>query len=433
MNSNFIPEKEHMGPPKVLLTNTDRWPGPSRLAITLVKEGFQVSAFCPVPGHPFSKTRCIREVLEYNGFRPLSSLEAAIQTVRPDFVIPCDDLAVNQLQELFVRAAAKSDSYLTDLIRRSLGNPELASAFGRFEILTLANEEGIRVPECAAIRSRRDLQAFGDRVGFPIVIKADGTWGGRGVRIAQSAREADQAWTELSEVPSPLKATKRLLLERDRFWLRSWYKRTRPQITAQSYIVGRPANCAVFCWQGEVLAGIAVEVVSTQELTGPAVVVRVVDSKPMLDAARRIARRLGMSGFFGLDFMIDEFDAAYLIEMNPRSTPLCHLQLGQGRDLVRALRAKMTSQKFESAPAITGNDLIAYFPRAQQTGSKFLAASYHDVPEGEPELTHELLHPWSGRSWLGRLVDLARPSIRKAQNPTQSCIFEAAVADRTTS
>jgi hypothetical protein len=433
MKSNSIPEEEQMGPPKVLLTNTDRWPGPSRLAITLVKEGFEVSAFCPVPGHPFSQTHCIREVLEYNGFRPLSSLEAAIQKVHPDFVIPCDDLAVSQLQELFVRAAAKSDAYLTDLIRRSLGNPELSAAFGRFEILTLASEEEIRVPECAAIRSRRDLQAFGDRVGFPIVVKADGTWGGRGVRIARNAREADQAWIELSEVPSPLKAAKKLLLERDRFWLRSWYKRARPQITAQSYIVGRPANCAVFCWQGEVLAGIAVEVVSTQELTGPAVVVRVVDSKPMLDAARRIAGRLGISGFFGLDFMIDEFDAAYLIEMNPRSTPLCHLQLGPGRDLVRALRSKTTSQKFESAPAITGNDLIAYFPRAQQTGSKFLAASYHDVPEGEPELTRALLHPWSGRSWLGRLVDLARPKIRKAQDPSQSCIFEAAVADRTTS
>jgi len=427
MSNNSIPEQGH-DKPRVLLTNTDRWPGPARLAMTLAKEGFEVTAFCPVPGHPFSKTRCVREVIAYDGFQPVASLQGAIERCHPDFVIPCDDLAVRQLHELFVRAAQKSETKLTDLIRRSLGSTEnFSTVSGRFEILALAREEGIPVPESSCIRTREDLRSFGAKFGFPIVVKADGTWGGRGVRIAQNIAEADQAWLELSEVPSSLKAAKRLLLDRDRFWIRSWYKRSRPQITAQSYVVGRPANCAVFCWEGQVLAGIAVEVVSTQALTGPAIVVRVVDSKPMLDAARRIAQRLKISGFFGLDFMIDERDKTYLIEMNPRCTPLCHLQLGRGRDLVGALRSKIGLQAFENAPAITGNDMIAYFPRAEQTGSKFLATSYHDVPEGEPELVQALLHPWSGRSWLGQLVDAARPSLRKTA--AQSCVFEAAIAE----
>jgi hypothetical protein len=37
-----------------------------------------------------------------------------------------------------------------------------------------------------------------------------------------------------------------------------------------------------------------------------------------------------------------------------------------------------------------------------------LDASYHDVPSDDPDLIHELLHPWPERSLAGQLVDFVR-------------------------
>jgi hypothetical protein len=248
--------------------------------------------------------------------------------------------------------------------------------------------------------------------------------------MADSASQAEQSFRELSEPPAALKVIKRVLLDRDRSWLRSWWKGARPLITAQSHIVGRPANCAVVCWEGEVLAGIAVEVISSQEMTGPATVVRVVDSHDMLLAATRIARRLRLSGFFGLDFMInDESDAIYLIEMNPRCTPLCHLQLGEGRDLVSALWSRLSDRPLQSTPPVTENDKIAYYPQALQCPAALLDASFLDIPQGEPELLNDLLHPWSGRSFLGRVWDKVRPRALQRKSP-KPCTFDAAMADQ---
>src|SRR5204863_8990704 len=87
------------------------------------------------------------------------------------------------------------------------------------------------------------------------------------------------------------------------FWLRPCWNRWQPAVIAQSYLDGRPANCAVVCAEGKVLARVAVEVLVSKEPTAPAAVVRVVDNAEMMLFAERLARRLGLSGFFGLDFM----------------------------------------------------------------------------------------------------------------------------------
>jgi hypothetical protein len=83
--------------------------------------------------------------------------------------------------------------------------------------------------------------------------------------------------------------------------------------------------------------------------------------------------------------------AAYLIEMNPRCTPPCHLRLGIGRDMIGAFSAQLTGKPLSEPVSVTQNSLIAYFPEALLRNSEFLSSSYHDVPEGESELIQELL------------------------------------------
>jgi hypothetical protein len=61
---------------------------------------------------------------------------------------------------------------------------------------------------------------------------------------------------------------------------------------------------------------------------------------------------------------------------------------------------------------VTSKNRIAYFPQAWASAEDghdaLLDTSYHDVPSDEPDLIHELLHPWPERSLAGQLVDFAR-------------------------
>jgi ATP-grasp domain len=394
---------------KVLLTDSNRWPLAARLAISLAESGCQVSAVCPAPGHALSKTRAVQRIFRYSGFRPLESLSAAIEAVDPDIIVPSCDRGVGHLHELHAQARSRGTegNKLAELIERSLGAPASHSAVSsRHELLALAREEGVRVPATSQINTPEELESWRKRESFPWVLKVDGTWGGGGVKIVHTPSQVRPSFTQLSRMFRLRRAIKRLIVNRDSFWLRGWWKGLPHPVIAQAYIHGRPANCAVVCWQGRVLAGIGVEVVSSEGLTGPASVVRVVDNPEMMFAAERIAARLELSGFFGLDFMIEQGSgSAYLIEMNPRITPLCHLRLGKGRDMVGMLKAQLAGQSLPEALPVTQNEMIAYFPQAWSRDRELLPLCFQDIPQGEPELVQELLRPWPDRTFLFRLFN----------------------------
>ncbi len=406
--------------PKVLIAETVRWPHVALFAMDFAKAGCRVSAVCP-SRHPLYKTDVLEQIFHYNGLFPLDSLTTAIEATKPHLIVPCDDRAVQHLHELYAHACQLGNAGrpIAALIEKSLGP---ASSYpmllDRYNFLRLAHEEGLRAPETEAIRSLDDLKSLQSRLAFPWVLKTDGTYGGKGVKIARTMQEAEQFMFELNHFYSAKRAIKRIFVNRDTFWLRPWLNATQPAICVQSFISGHPANCVVACWRGKLLAGIGVEVVGDPEETGPASMVRVVESPEMLAFAEKIARRLELSGFFGLDFMIEEKSGlAHLIEINPRLTRLGRLQLGKGRDLIGAIHAQLTGQPAREIPPVTQNPLIAYFPDAWDNRSKLLDSSYHDGMVGDPELLQELRHPFPTRTLLSRLVNRASSLKASAQKP----------------
>src|ERR1700722_10866674 len=78
--------------PTVLIVTTDRWYSAARLAMALTNAGCKVEAICP-PGHPVTKTSALRRMYPYSGLTPLKSLEHAIVSADPDFIISGNDLA----------------------------------------------------------------------------------------------------------------------------------------------------------------------------------------------------------------------------------------------------------------------------------------------------------------------------------------------------
>ena len=373
--------------------------------------GHRVEAVCPAH-HPLCKTKAVRTTYRYSALRPLQSLAKAIRKSDPALIVPCDDRAIAHLHALH---APGGSAALSSAIERSLG---AAGSFPiverRADLIAAARAEGIRAPEMLRVSTEDEVQAALAQVGLPAVMKVDGTWGGLGVKVVQSLSEATKALKVLSQPIGPARALKRLMVDRDPFSILPAVAGAKPVVNVQRFIEGTPANSAVACWNGEVLASISVVAMRTRGPQGASTVVRVIDHPEMMETGVKLVRRLGLSGFCGFDFLLEKGTcAAHLIEMNARTTPISHLALAEGRNLVTALATELDGiTAISPAPSIA-QDVIAFFPQAWllEPGSELLYSGYHDIPWGEQALVRELMKlPWPERSFLARLLSRLRQS-----------------------
>jgi Carbamoyl-phosphate synthase L chain, ATP binding domain len=394
--------------PTVLIVTTTNWVPTARLAVALANAGFRVEALCP-PGHPLSATHAATRTQTYRGLAPLQSLVRAIATSKPDLVVPGDDLAAHHLHDLH----RQQNTYSGDpagveaLIERSLGSPEFFPIIhARAAFINLAREEGVRVPQTEIIKSVEEAGKWVERTGFAIVLKADGTSGGAGVRVVRTAAEARQAFRQLHAPPLFARALKRAFLDQDQTLVRPSLRRHRPAVSAQAFVVGHEATSTITCWKGAVLASLHFEVLRKCSAAGHATVVRLIENAEMQAAVQKVVRRMGLSGLCGFDFMLEASTGnAYLIEINPRATQVGHITLGAGRDLPAALFGAITAQPIRVMPPVTENDTIALFPHewARDSGSEFLKAGYHDVPWDAPELVRTCIRRSQKQSrWYSR-------------------------------
>lgn len=377
--------------PKVLIVTTTRWFPTARLVVALAKAGFTVDAVCP-SGHPLDKTGVVRKVFRYRGLDAPASIADAIRAAKPAFVVPGDDLATEHLHILYEEEKCKgaAGAEMCRLIERSLGAPEGFSIVNaRTKLIEMAESEGVRVPKTAVIRDQDDLRNWIAQAGVPIVLKADGSSGGCGVRVVRSLEEAQRALRTLQSPPLMARALKRALLDGDPTLVWPSLRRRRSVVNAQIFVAGREATSAIACWKGELLACLHFEVINKVGSAGHASVVRLIENSEMSNAAERIARRLKLSGVHGFDFMLEERTGnAYLIEINPRATQVGHLTLGLGRDIPAALHSAVSGQAVRPATKVTNDDTIALFPQEwlRDPGSTFLQSAYHDVPWDKPDL-----------------------------------------------
>jgi len=351
--------------PVVLLVTASRWFPTARLGMALANAGWTVQVVCP-SRHPITVTGAAERVHRFRGLAPLTSLRAAIHDCQPTILIPCDDTAVQYVYRLYREEACRGagEGAICSLIERSVGPSESFPVIeSRTTFANLAREQGIRTPETETLSDLDQLKKWADRVGFPAVIKADGTSGGDGVRVVRNMDEAERAFRKLQAPPLMARAFKRAAVDRDTTLVWPSLLRKRFNVSGQSFVKGREATTTLACWRGSVLASLHFEVVSKSNATGPSTVLRLVDNAEMSAAAETIVRRLGLSGLIGLDFMIEDGTGdAYLIEINPRSTQVGHLPLGPRRNLPVALFRAVTGLAVQDPPAATNKDTIALFP-----------------------------------------------------------------------
>jgi hypothetical protein len=334
------------------------------------------------PNDPtYRKIDCLERIFNYSASAREESLSMALTSGTFDFVIPCDDRARVDLEALFRDPMVESK--VKDLILKSLGQPEGYPVLqSRLSSLRLAEEAGLLVPVTLAQTNALE---------FPVVIKADHTSGGDGVRIARSRSEYENYLRKLSRRPSFSKVVKRWVLDSDRFYLFEALRWNATPITLQAFVKGLPANRVVFCWKGKVLAGISIVALETLWSTGPSAIVEVIENKQMDAAAQTIVERLGATGFLGFDFMLEEATLkAFLIEINPRATPTGHLSLGVGHDLCAAFAEVMTGRKAPARPKVESKRLVI-FREGMPAGLP--DDFYSDAPSEYPDLVRYWRQP----------------------------------------
>ena len=402
-------------PPRVLLLAALRWPLAARLATAFRALDCAVHAWCP-SGHPLVRTSALARRHRASTLAPLRSLRAAIDAAAPDLIVPCDDAAASALARLHrtLDRDGDPDRARRALIERSIGHPaSCALASARARLMALAEAHGVRVPPTATVDDERALDAWAAQHGFPAVLKTDGSWGGLGVAVVRDLDAARAAYRRMRRVRA-WPAISDFLLRRDATPLLRYASGARARVSIQRFVAGRAANRAVACWNGEVLAGISVCALRTLNALGPATVVRRIEHADMDEAARRLVRALGSSGLVGFDFVLEAATGLpYLIEVNPRATPICHLPFGAGHDLPSALRARIRADGAALASADTLKaDVVAMFPGEWRRNrlSPFLRHAHHDVPWTEPELVRDCLdRPWEDRGLVARLRAWLKP------------------------
>ena len=320
--------------PRLLVMSSTEWVWPARLAAAFAGIGVSLAGIF-APRSPLRHVVPPRAAYSYSGARPSRILAQAIETECIHAVVPCDDRAAWHLRVLHAKSQrlCRDPQRVRSVIERSLGSsvasPILAS---RSDLLALAQHEGIEVPANVALTAPKDLDLWANRHGFPAFVKVDGTTGGVGVTAVgdlDQAKRALQATVDAAKVSRDLV---RFLRGRDRFSFWDHVHGPERKVSIQAAIKGTPANILVSCDHGEITGAICVEARATHGERGPATVVAVVRNPET-----RITGRLSLSGFVGFDFMIEQASGrSFLIEMNPRATPIGHLALGEGRDLVSA-------------------------------------------------------------------------------------------------
>lgn len=393
--------------PTVLLVVTQAWSFPARLAGALRRSGFRVAAVCD-RGNLLRLSHCPSAFHRLHHLTARTDLRTALLREQPDLVIPCDDRAVYLLHSLVEQVAGArgpGGDQIAAVIKRSLGSCT-AAVRSKAAVIALAADLNLPVPAGGAVTGWADYAERGGRLGFPHVLKRDGTWGGTGVRVVGSAGEMASVWCALSRPSGWGKAVRAMVREGSLRPIAERWDWQPETVAVQAFVPGRPANCAVVCDRGEILASVDVEVMASLGTHGPATVVRMIDHPDIKATAAALVRRLGLSGFCGFDFILEQATGrALLLELNPRATPTAHLLPADGTDLAGALFTRITGQTPVGGGGVPlTTDWVALFPGEliRDPRSRALYNMHHDVPWDEPKLVVACLTESVGEHWIDR-------------------------------
>lgn len=377
---------------KVLVITLRRWwLGVSRLPDALSKAGFEVAAWCPHESF-LARTQGVSRHFPWdNGADWTRQLRGIVADWRPDVVIPGDETIASFLRKLAAQSLLlhPQNAALRKLLRRSLGHPHLTRPLdGKIEFQRLATRLGVRTPDDRPVFDFECALGSASGLGYPVVLKDDFGAAGIGVKVCENPAELREGWDQL-DAGRRLPDSRR---EKLTLALAQLTGKSQPHRSLQKFIQGKPAFHAVSALEGRRLTGVtAIVEVTDPPGTGPSCVVRLCELPEVSSACEKIIRATGMTGFAGFDFMIEDLTGhAYILECNPRPTPVSHLGGLIGDDLCAAFHDALANRPVAAASAVPKPQerLVAFYPQEmlRDPQSPYLSSAYLDIPRDDAPL-----------------------------------------------
>ncbi|MDR3459928.1 MAG: ATP-grasp domain-containing protein [Verrucomicrobiae bacterium] len=370
------------------------WPGIARLPKALQAAGFEVGLVCFEKSYLattrfYDRRRFWRSTLR--GGALAGFLNRVVRDWHPEFLVAGDELTAVFLSRVFEISDPQGE--LAQLLKSSLGQPAaLREATSKRHTIETARRLGLKVPASQWVRDEAEIFQFARRSGFPVVLKQSFSWAGAHVAVCRNEAEAAAVfrnWRRQSSLKHRLRHWRNSLMGRA---LGTRWLPADLTITVNQFIPGRPAMSLAAAHGGEMLAAVmAIKEQCFPNELGPSSVVRFIHNPDIRQASEKMIRAWGLAGFIGFDFILDPAGAAWLIECNPRPTPISHLSAGVGEDVCRALYCRLTGEPPPPMEPAAGL-VVAHYPREQlrDPNSPYLTSAFHDVPVDDPDLLQKL-------------------------------------------
>lgn len=395
-----------MTAPTLLYVASESWFSSTRLLPFLRDAGFVTVAVC-VPDSLVAASRHVDARIVVPAAGMATAVREAHARHGATLVVPADEAAMTLLHRLAADRSPEG-APLAATLARSLGAiAARPDALGKRAINGRAAALGIPVPSQLVTAWPHEARAFARRVGYPVVLKKDNTYGGIGVRRCDGDADLLGGWLWLQARSRIGRGAARAIGLAGRGLAGPLIGRLGQAATpliAQPFLSGPLAFRSFVADQGRVLAGLTgvAETVDPPPF-GASSVVRFVDHPGIEQATASLVADLGLSGFGGIDFILDDATGeAQLLELNPRVTPICHLGRALGVDLCAALHALATGAPVPAQASVTER-VVALFPNELQRdpGAALLATASHDMPLDDPDVID---------AWLATLPDEAGPT-----------------------
>jgi hypothetical protein len=375
----------------LIVALNESWIGISRLPSGLDKAGFEVFAVCPKKSF-LAQTKFLKKAILYPTITYSRSkiiylwIVAAIVYFKPDRIIPGDEDTILALYNLS-NSLEKIPFFkkISKLIRRSLTPKEFDSIIlCKSDFQDKCQEWGLRTPKNIILDNLEMALTSAAQMGYPVVLKYDSGYGGSGVFICQNDEDIKKYFPQMEKITIVEKFKKSI---KDFLFVSIFNDENK--ISLQQYIEGFVGQSPFVSHNGEVFAlNPMLKLKTFPGKTGPTSVTQGFENEDIENFVRTVAEKLSYNGFGSLEFMIDDITKQlFIIEMNPRPTPTCHLGSEHvPNDLCDMLYKGLNSIRRE-VKAFTPYT-VALFPgeKKRDPNSPYLTETYHDVPLNDPNL-----------------------------------------------
>lgn len=349
-----------------ILCTSPQWTAAVRTAAALTRHGAEVCIIAP-PGSIVSRTRFKAADILMAPDAMSRNMPALMRKLAEEFgahsVLAGDDVAFAGLATLVKRAGGHALSPATRaLLDRSMpdaGAAQLIACDSAF--IAAQQNRPCPAPPQIVSPSPDEAAQFAAAIGFPVMVKRDGSSAGAGVSLCADETQLRQA---LETAPAdPRQAG----------------------YVVQKFVTGTVYGVTVSGVKGRAMAAFSFIKHCTTSRFGPTSVARRDLRQDIIAQSSALFESYGLNGYAGFDYVVDPSGRAFLLELNPRIMPTGHFSDCFGIDLTAAFLAGVSGEPVP-APTNPTHDYVALFPAEwmRDPDSPYLRTAHHDVPWEDP-------------------------------------------------